>query len=38
MALALTPSGDAEGLRISPHIYNEMEEIDRAVAAVRELA
>jgi len=37
MAIAMTASGDAEGLRISPQIYNSMEEIDRAVAAVREL-
>ena len=38
LAIAMTPSGDAEGLRFSPHIYNSPEEIDRAVAAVRELA
>jgi selenocysteine lyase/cysteine desulfurase len=38
IALALTPSGDSEGLRFSPHIYNEMEDLDRAAAAVRELA
>jgi selenocysteine lyase/cysteine desulfurase len=38
LAIAQTASGDAEGLRFSPHIYNSMEEIDRAVAAVRELA
>jgi len=38
IALALTPSGDSEGLRYSPHIYNSMEEMDRAVAAVKELA
>ena len=37
LAIAMTASGDAEGLRFSPHIYNSMEEIDRAVAAVREL-
>ena len=37
MALAMTASGDAEGLRMSPHIYNSMEEIDRVVAAVKEL-
>jgi len=37
IAIANTPSGDAEGLRFSPHIYNSPEEIDRAVAAVREL-
>jgi isopenicillin-N epimerase len=38
ISLAMTASGDAEGLRFSPHIYNEMEELDRAAAAVRELA
>ena len=37
MAIAMTASGDAEGLRLSPHIYNSMEEIDRAVAAVKAL-
>jgi selenocysteine lyase/cysteine desulfurase len=38
LAIAMTPSGDAEGLRFSPHVYNSMDEIDRAVAAVKELA
>ena len=37
MAIAMTASGDAEGLRFSPHIYNSMEEIEQAVRAVREL-
>ena len=37
LAIAMTASGDAEGLRISPHIYNSMEEIEQAVRAVREL-
>jgi selenocysteine lyase/cysteine desulfurase len=37
MAIAMTAGGDAEGLRFSPHIYNSFEDIDRAVAAVREL-
>ena len=37
MAIAMTPSGDSEGLRFSPHIYNSFEEIDRAVAAVKAL-
>ena len=37
LAIAMTASGDSEGLRWSPQIYNSMEEIDRAVAAVREL-
>jgi len=38
MAIAMTPSGDAEGLRFSPHIYNSLEEVDRAVAAVKQIA
>jgi len=33
----MTAGGDSEGLRFSPHIYNTCDEIDRAVAAVREL-
>ena len=33
----MTPSGEAEGLRFSPHIYNSIDQIDRAVAAVRTL-
>jgi selenocysteine lyase/cysteine desulfurase len=33
----MTASGDSEGLRVSPHIYNSMDQIDRVVAAVREL-
>lgn len=37
LAIAMTPGGDSEGLRFSPHIYNSFEEIDRAVAAVRAL-
>jgi isopenicillin-N epimerase len=37
LAIAMTASGDSEGLRISPHVYNDLEELDRAVAAVREL-
>ncbi|MGH9662304.1 MAG: aminotransferase class V-fold PLP-dependent enzyme, partial [Bryobacteraceae bacterium] len=37
MAIAMTASGDSEGLRFSPHVYNSMEEIDRAVAAVKAL-
>jgi selenocysteine lyase/cysteine desulfurase len=37
LAIAMTPGGDSEGLRFSPHIYNTSEEIDRAVAAVRGL-
>jgi len=38
IAIAMTASGDAEGLRFSPHIYNSAGQIDSAVAAVRELA
>ena len=37
LAIAMTPSGDSEGLRFSPHVYNSLEEIDRAVAAVKAL-
>jgi selenocysteine lyase/cysteine desulfurase len=37
LAIAMTPGGDSEGLRFSPHIYNTFDEIDRAVAAVAEL-
>ena len=38
IAIAQTGSGDAKGLRFSPHIYNSMAEIERAVAAVREIS
>lgn len=38
MAIASTPTGDASGLRISPHVYNTLEEVDRAIAAVKEIA
>jgi selenocysteine lyase/cysteine desulfurase len=38
IALAITPAGDAEGLRFSPHIYNSSEDIRRAVEAVRSIA
>lgn len=38
IAIASTLSGESEGLRFSPHIYNSKEQIDRAVAAVKELA
>ena len=37
IAIAHTAAGDAQGLRISPHIYNTVEEMDQAVAAVKEL-
>jgi isopenicillin-N epimerase len=38
IAIAMTPSGDAEGLRLSPHIYNSLDEMDQAVAAVKAIA
>jgi selenocysteine lyase/cysteine desulfurase len=38
ISIAMTNSGESEGLRFSPHIYNSFEQIDRAVAAVRALA
>jgi selenocysteine lyase/cysteine desulfurase len=37
LAISMTTGGDSEGLRFSPHIYNTLEEIDSAVAAIREL-
>jgi isopenicillin-N epimerase len=37
LAIAMTPAGDSEGLRFSPHVYNSCDEIDRAVAAVQAL-
>jgi selenocysteine lyase/cysteine desulfurase len=38
ISIASTADGESRGLRMSPHIYNSMEEMDRAVAAVREIA
>jgi len=38
IAIAMTPSGDSQGLRFSPHIYNSRDEIAQAVAAVKALA
>ncbi|MFN7920013.1 MAG: aminotransferase class V-fold PLP-dependent enzyme [Bryobacteraceae bacterium] len=38
LAIAQTAAGDAMGLRLSPHIYNTTDDVDRAVAAVRETA
>jgi isopenicillin-N epimerase len=38
IAIAMTPSGDSQGLRFSPHIYNSREDVDRAVAALKVLA
>jgi selenocysteine lyase/cysteine desulfurase len=37
ISIAMTASSDSEGLRFSPHIYNSIDQIDRAVAAVRAL-
>lgn len=38
IAGAMTAGGDTQGIRFSPQIYNSMEEMDRAAAAVRALA
>jgi len=38
ISVSSTPSGDSEGIRFSPHVYNSFEQIDQAVAAVKELA
>jgi selenocysteine lyase/cysteine desulfurase len=38
LSTSSTPSGESEGIRLSPHIYNTFEQIDRAVGAVKELA
>ena len=38
ISIAMTASGDSQGLRFSPHIYNSREEIDNAVTAVKSLA
>ena len=38
ISIALTPAGDARGLRFSPHVYNTTAEIDRAVEALRQVA
>jgi isopenicillin-N epimerase len=37
ISIAMTASGESEGLRFSPHIYNSIDQIDRALAAVRAL-
>ena len=34
ISIAMTASGDSEGLRLSPHIYHSADQIDRVVAAV----
>ncbi len=38
IATALTPAGDAEGVRLSAHIYNSTAELDHAIQAVKRLA
>ena len=38
ISIAMTASGESEGLRLSPHIYNSFDQIDRVVDAVRALA
>jgi len=38
IAIAMTPSGDAQGLRFSPHVYNSIDDVDRAARAIRELS
>jgi isopenicillin-N epimerase len=38
LALASTLSGDSEGIRISPHVYNSESDIDKVVAGIREIA
>ena len=37
VSIAMTPSGDAQGLRFSPHIYNSIDDLNRAVQAIKEL-
>jgi selenocysteine lyase/cysteine desulfurase len=38
ISIAMTPSGDSQGLRFSPHIYNSRQEIQRTLDAVKALA
>ncbi|MEK7408936.1 MAG: aminotransferase class V-fold PLP-dependent enzyme, partial [Acidobacteriota bacterium] len=38
IAIAMTASGDSEGLRLCPHVYNSPEELEQVIAAVREVA
>ncbi|MBY0375027.1 MAG: aminotransferase class V-fold PLP-dependent enzyme [Bryobacteraceae bacterium] len=35
LALSLTANGASRGLRFSPHVYNSLDDVSRAVAAVR---
>lgn len=37
LAVALTPAGDASGIRFSPHVYNTHSEIDAVASALREM-
>lgn len=36
-ALSLTPTGESAGIRFSPHVYNTMDDIERAAAAVKDV-
>jgi isopenicillin-N epimerase len=36
ISMAITPAGDSEGLRISPHIYNTEADLRRVIDAVKE--
>ena len=38
ISIAMTASGDSQGLRFSPHIYNSRDDIARAAAAIKSLA
>jgi isopenicillin-N epimerase len=38
ISIAMTASGDSQGLRFSPHIYNSRDDINQAVAALKVLA
>ncbi len=38
VSTALTPQGDAAGIRFSPHVYNTLDDVNRVVAAVKSIA
>jgi selenocysteine lyase/cysteine desulfurase len=38
ISIAMTASGDSQGLRFSPHIYNSRDDINQAAAAIKTLA